>query len=157
MAAEIILTKEGKKKIEEELNHLIQVERGQAAERVKVAREYGDLSENAEYDAAKEDQGRLEAKIIELEEILKNSKVIEENEIDLSVVNLGCNVTIYDEDMDEEVTYKLVGAAEANFKEKMISNKSPLGVALLGHKVGERVEVKAPSGLLYFKIINISK
>ncbi len=157
MAVEIILTKDGYKKLEDELDHLIKDERGKAAERVKIAREFGDLSENAEYDAAKEDQGRLEARINEIEATLKYATVIDDSDIDLTVVNVGCTVKLYDEDMDEEVTYKLVGAAEANFSEGMISNKSPLGEAILGHKAGERVEIKAPSGAFFYKILNITK
>ena len=154
----IILTKEGYKKLEEELDFLVKVKRGEAAERVKLAREFGDLSENAEYDAAKEDQGRLEAKILEIEATLKYAKVIDESDLDLSVVSVGCVVKMHDEDMDEVVEYKLVGAAEANYEEGTISNKAPLGLAILGKKVGDRAEVKAPNGSIYFyKILSISK
>ncbi|MBR2984566.1 MAG: transcription elongation factor GreA [Clostridia bacterium] len=159
MATEsIILTKEGYKKLEEELEILVKEKRGEAAERVKQAREFGDLSENAEYDAAKEDQGRLEAKILEIEATLKYAKVIDDSELDLSVISVGCVVKMHDEDMDEVVEYKLVGAAEANYEEGSISNKSPLGQAILGKKVGDRAEVKAPNGIIYFyKILSISK
>ena len=143
---------------EEKLNYYRTVLRPEVTKKIGIAREFGDLSENAEYDAAKEDQGRLEAKILEIEATLKYAKVIDDSELDLSVISVGCVVKMHDEDMDEVVEYKLVGAAEANYEEGSISNKSPLGQAILGKKVGDRAEVKAPNGIIYFyKILSISK
>ena len=155
--ADIILTTEGYKEKEAELEHLIKVKRAEAAERVKTAREFGDLSENAEYDAAKTDQGLIEARIRELEETLKRAKIIDGEAIDTTTVSVGCFVRIHDLDYDEKSEYKLVGSAEANFAENKISNESPLGAALIGHKVGETIEVKAPAGVSNFKILGIRK
>ena len=155
--ADIVLTREGFKKYEEELEYLIKVKRAEAVESVKAAREQGDLSENADYDAAKEDQGILEARIREIEEILKRAKIIDGEAIDTTTVSVGCFVTIYDLEYDEQSEYKLVGSAEANYAENKISNESPLGAAIIGHKVGDLVEVKAPAGVVEFKILNIRK
>lgn len=155
--ADIILTTEGYKQKEAELEHLIKVKRAEAAERVKTAREFGDLSENAEYDAAKDDQGLIEARIRELEETLKRAKIIDGEAIDTTTVSVGCFVEVHDLDYDEKNEFKLVGSAEANYDEKKISNESPLGAALVGHKVGETVEVKAPAGVSCFKILGIRK
>ncbi|MBQ7712198.1 MAG: transcription elongation factor GreA [Clostridia bacterium] len=155
--ADIILTTEGYKEKEAELEHLIKVKRAEAAERVKTAREFGDLSENAEYDAAKTDQGLIEARIRELEETLKRAKIIDGEAIDTTTVSVGCFVRIHDLDYDEKSEYKLVGSAEANFAENKISNESPLGAALIGHKVGETIEVKAPAGVYSVKILGIRK
>ena len=155
--ADIFLTKEGYKAKEEELDYYIKVKRPAAAEQVKLARELGDLSENAEYDAAKNDQGEIEAKIRELEEILKHAKIIDGSAIDTTVVSVGCFVKIHDIEYDEIEEYKLVGSAEANFSEKKISNESLLGAALIGSKVGDIVEVKAPAGVSQYKVLNIRK
>ena len=155
--ADIILTTEGYKEKEAELEHLIKVKRAEAAERVKTAREFGDLSENAEYDAAKTDQGLIEARIRELEETLKRAKIIDGEAIDTTTVSVGCFVRVHDLDYDEKSEYKLVGSAEANFAENKISNESPLGAALIGHKVGETIEVKAPAGVYSVKILGIRK
>ena len=155
--ADIILTTEGYKEKEAELEHLIKVKRAEAAERVKTAREFGDLSENAEYDAAKTDQGLIEARIRELEETLKRAKIIDGEAIDTTTVSVGCFVRIHALDYDEKSEYKLVGSAEANFAENKISNESPLGAALIGHKVGETIEVKAPAGVYSVKILGIRK
>ena len=154
----IPITVRGAELLKAELKRLKSVDRPAVVQAIKEAREKGDLSENAEYDAAKEDQGRLEAKILEIEATLKYAKVIDDSELDLSVISVGCVVKMHDEDMDEVVEYKLVGAAEANYEEGSISNKSPLGQAILGKKVGDRAEVKAPNGIIYFyKILSISK
>ena len=155
--ADIILTTEGYKEKEAELEHLIKVKRAEAAARVKTAREFGDLSENAEYDAAKTDQGLIEARIRELEETLKRAKIIDGEAIDTTTVSVGCFVRVHDLDYDEKSEYKLVGSAEANFAENKISNESPLGAALIGHKVGETIEVKAPAGVYSVKILGIRK
>ena len=155
--AEIVLTPEGYKKLQDELDYYIQVKRPEAAERVKLARELGDLSENAEYDAAKNDQGMIEGHIRELEETLKLAKVIDGDAIDTTVVSVGCFVKLHDLEYDEIEEYKVVGSAEANYAEHKISNESLLGAALIGHKVKDVVEVKAPAGVSQYKILNIRK
>ena len=155
--ADIVLTKEGYKKLEDELDFYIKKKRPEAAERVKLAREFGDLSENAEYDAAKDEQGIVEGHIRELEETLKLAKVIDGEDIDTTVVSVGCFVKIHDLEYDEKEEFKIVGSAEANYAEHKISNESILGAALIGHKKNEIVEVKAPAGVSQYKILNIRK
>ena len=155
--AEIVLTTEGYKKLEEELDYYIKVKRPEAAEKVKTAREFGDLSENAEYDAAKDEQGIVEAHIRELEETLNRAKVIDGEAIDTTVVSMGCYVKIHDLEYDEKDEFKIVGSAEANYAERKISNESVLGAALIGHKKNEIVEVRAPAGVSQYKILNIRK
>ena len=155
--AEIVLTTEGYKKLEEELDFYVKVKRAEAAEKVKTAREFGDLSENAEYDAAKDEQGIVEAHIRELEEILKQAKIVDGEAIDTTTVSVGCFVKIHDLEYDEKDEYKIVGSAEANFAEHKISNESVLGAALLGHKKNDIVEVRAPAGVSQYKILNIRK
>ena len=155
--ADIVLTPEGYKKLEEELDLYIKVKRREAAERVKVAREFGDLSENAEYDAAKDEQGVVEAHIRELEETLKRAVVIDGEAIDTTTVSVGCFVKIHDLEYDEKDEFKIVGSAEANYAEHKISNESVLGAALLGHKKNDIVEVRAPAGVSQYKILNIRK
>ena len=155
--AEIVLTTEGYKKLEEELDYFIKVKRPEAAEKVKTAREFGDLSENAEYDAAKDEQGIVEAHIRELEETLNRAKVIDGEAIDTTVVSMGCYVKIHDLEYDEKDEFKIVGSAEANYAERKISNESVLGAALIGHKKNEIVEVRAPAGVSQYKILNIRK
>ena len=154
---EIVLTTEGYKKLEQELDHYIKVKRPEAAEKVKLAREFGDLSENAEYDAAKDEQGIVEARIRELEETLKRAKIIDGEAIDTTVVSVGCFVKIHDLEYDEKDEFKIVGSAEANYSERKISNESVLGAALLGHKKNDIVEVRAPAGVSQYKILNIRK
>ncbi|MCR4726843.1 MAG: transcription elongation factor GreA [Clostridia bacterium] len=155
--AEIVLTKEGYKKLEEELDFYIKQKRPEAAERVKLAREFGDLSENAEYDAAKDEQGIVEGHIRELEETLKLAKVIDGEAIDTTTVSVGCFVKVHDIEYDETEEFKIVGSAEANYADHKISNESILGAALIGHKKGEIVDVKAPAGVSQYKILNIRK
>lgn len=157
MANEIYLTKAGYKKLDEELDYLIKVKRPEMAERVKAAREFGDLSENAEYDAAKDEQGMVEGKIRELEATLKYAIVIEDDKIDTKVVSVGGTVKIHDLDYDEILEYQIVGTAEADFSENKISNQSLLGMALLGKAEGVTVEVKAPAGIGQYKILKIGK
>ena len=154
---EIDLTTDGYKKLEQELDHYIKVKRPEAAEKVKLAREFGDLSENAEYDAAKDEQGIVEARIRELEETLKRAKIIDGEAIDTTVVSVGCFVKIHDLEYDEKDEFKIVGSAEANYAERKISNESVLGAALLGHKKNDVVEVRAPAGVSQYKILNIRK
>ena len=143
-----ILTYEGLRKYEEELHDLKVVKRKEVAQKIKEAREQGDLSENAEYDAAKDEQRDIEARIEELEKILKNAEVVVEDEVDLDKINIGCQVKILDLEYDEELDYKIVGSTEANSLQGRISNESPLGRALIGSKVGDRVEVETQAGVI---------
>ncbi|NLM12769.1 MAG: transcription elongation factor GreA [Epulopiscium sp.] len=151
----IVLTYEGLQSLENELQELKTVRRKEVAEKIKEARGQGDLSENAEYDAAKEEQAEIETRIVELEKILRNAQVIDEDEVNVDVINLGCRVKIYDMEFDEELDYAIVGSTEADPSEGKISNESPVGAALIGHKVGDVVEVEVPEGKLEFKILEI--
>ena len=137
-----ILTYEGLKKLEEELENLKVVKRKEVAGKIKEAREQGDLSENAEYDAAKDEQRDIEARIEELEKILKNAEVVVEDEVNLDKISIGCTVTVYDEEFEEEMEFRIVGSTEANSLQGKISNESPVGQALLGHEVGDSVTVE---------------
>ena len=141
-----LLTYAGLKKLEEELHDLKVVKRKEVAEKIKEAREQGDLSENAEYDAAKDEQRDIEARIEEIEKILKNAEVVVEDEVDLDKINIGCKVKVHDYEFEEDIELKLVGSTEANSLEGKISNESPVGAALLGHKQGEAVEAQGPTG-----------
>ena len=152
-----IMTYEGVKKLEEELEYLKTVKRKEVAEKIKEAREQGDLSENAEYDAAKDEQRDIEARIEELEGILKNAEVVVEDEVDLDKINIGCIVKILDVEYSEELEYKIVGSTEANSLKGKISNESPVGKALIGHKVGDTVEVETPAGVFAYKILEIQR
>jgi transcription elongation factor GreA len=152
-----ILTSAGLKKLEDELDELIVVKRKEVAQKIKEAREQGDLSENAEYDAAKDEQRDIEARIEEIEKILKNVEVVIEDEVDLDKINIGCEVVLYDEEFEEEVTYQIVGSTEANSLGGKISNESPVGKALLGKQAGDEVEVDAPQGTISLKILEITK
>lgn len=154
---EVILTQEGYDKLEQELNYLKTEKRTEIAERIKVARGFGDLSENAEYDEAKSAQSENEAKITELEAKLRNAKVINEKEIDTKTVQIGNCVKLHDLEFDEDIEYTIVGSTEVNLAENKISNESPVGKALLGKKKGEIVEVDAPDGVIKFKILAIKK
>ena len=150
-----VLTYNGLKEREEELRILKVVRRKDVAEKIKEARGQGDLSENAEYDAAKEEQAEIEARIAVLEKLLRNAVVIDEDEIDKTSINVGSSFTIYDEEFDENIDYTLVGSAEANPMEGRISNESPLGAALLGLKEGDSACVDAPAGQTKYKVIKI--
>jgi transcription elongation factor GreA len=152
-----ILTYAGLQKLEEELENLKVVRRKEIADKIKEAREQGDLSENAEYDAAKEEQGHIEARIEDIEKILKNAEVVDEEEIDLEKISVGCKVKIFDVEFDEELELKLVGSTEADSLNNKISNESPLGQALIGGKVGEVVEVETQTGTSQFKILDIQR
>ena len=138
-----ILTYEGLRRYEDELHDLKVVKRQEVAQKIKEAREQGDLSENAEYDAAKDEQRDIEARIEELEKILKNAEVVVEDEVDLEKINIGCRVKILDLEYNEELEYKIVGSTEANSLKGKISNESPVGKALIGAKVGDVVNVEA--------------
>ncbi len=152
-----ILTYAGLKKLEDELQELKVVRRQEVAQKIKEAREQGDLSENAEYDAAKDEQRDIEARIDELEKILKNAEVVIEDEIDLEKINIGCKVKVYDVEFDEEMEFSIVGSTEANSLQHKISNESPVGQALLGRKVGESVTVETQAGSIEYKVLEIQR
>ena len=152
-----ILTYEGLKKLEDELENLKVVRRKEVSQKIKEAREQGDLSENAEYDAAKDEQRDIEARIEELEKILKNAEVVVEEEADLDKVSIGCSVKILDCEFDEALEYKIVGSTEANSLKGKISNESPVGKALLGKQVGDTVTVETPAGEFSYKVLSIHR
>ena len=152
-----ILTYEGLRKLEEELDDLIVVKRKEIAQKIKEAREQGDLSENAEYDAAKDEQRDIEARIEELEKILKNVEVVDEDEVDLDKINIGCKVKILDLEYKDELEYKIVGSTEANSLKGKISNESPVGKALMGAKVGDVITVETPAGTFQYQVLEIQK
>ena len=152
---EVILTREGYEKLSREIEFLSTDKRRQVADRIRVAREFGDISENAEYDDAKNEQMLLEHRIATLEERLKAARVIEASDVSSDVVSIGSRVKLKDMDANETVEYHIVGSAEANPAEYRLSNESPVGKAILGHKKGEVVEVAAPRGSLKFKIVAI--
>lgn len=159
MAAEKknILTYEGLKKLEDELQDLKVIRRKEVADKIKEAREQGDLSENAEYDAAKEEQREIELRIEELEKILKNAEVVVEEEVDVDAINIGCQVKVLDMEYEDEIEFRIVGSTEASSLNGKISNESPVGKALLRHKIGDVVEVETPAGVLEYKILEIQK
>ncbi|MDX6515126.1 MAG: transcription elongation factor GreA [Gaiellaceae bacterium] len=152
---EVILTKEGFEKLKKEIDFLSTAKRLEVAERIRVAREFGDIAENAEYDDAKNEQAMLEHRIALLEERLRDARVIQKSEITADVVSIGSHVRLKDVDANETVEYHIVGSAEANPAENKLSNESPVGKAIIGHKKGETVEVTAPRGTLKFKILDI--
>ena len=155
MDKKVALTYDGIRELEEELKVLKVTKRKEIAQKIKEARSQGDLSENAEYDAAKEEQARAEARIVVIEKMLRNAEVIDEEELDKDTIRLGSKVTLFDEEFDEEVTYHIVGPAESNPEKNRISNESPLGNGLIGRKAGDEVEIDAPMGLLKFKVLTI--
>ena len=152
-----ILTYAGLKALEEELENLKVVKRKEVAGKIKEAREQGDLSENAEYDAAKDEQRDIEARIEELEGILKNVEVIVEDEVDLDKISIGCRVKVYDLEFAEEMEFKIVGSTEANSLQGRISNESPVGQALLGRTVNDIVDVETQAGMMQYKVLDISR
>ncbi|MGN0291088.1 MAG: transcription elongation factor GreA [Lachnospiraceae bacterium] len=152
-----LLTYEGLQKLENELQDLKVVRRKEVAQKIKEAREQGDLSENAEYDAAKDEQRDIEARIDEIEKILKNAEVVIEEEVDLDKISVGCRVRILDMEFDEELEYKIVGSTEANSLKGKISNESPVGKALLGAKVNDVVTVETQAGDLKYKVLEIQR
>lgn len=157
MAKSVMLTAEGLKQLEDELDLLKGEKRREIAEKIKVARSYGDLSENSEYDDAKNEQAILEARIAEIEANLKIAVIIDENEFSDQSVHIGSLVKVENVSMGREFEYRIIGSNEANPKENKISDESPVGRALLGKKVGDMVEVEVPAGLLTFKVLGISK
>ncbi|MDD6402345.1 MAG: transcription elongation factor GreA [Lachnospiraceae bacterium] len=152
-----MLTYEGLKKLEDELQDLKVNKRQEVAQKIKEAREQGDLSENAEYDAAKDEQRDIEARIEEIEKILKNAEVIDEDEFDSETVNFGSEVTLHDMEIDEDVVYKIVGSTEADILKNKISNESPLGIALMKKRIGDVVTVEAPDGNFDYMIKEIKR
>lgn len=152
-----ILTYAGLKQYEDELQNLKVFKRKEVAQKIKEAREQGDLSENAEYDAAKDEQRDIEARIEELEKLLKNAEVVVEDEIDLEKINVGCQVKVYDIDFDEEMEFKIVGSTEANSLQNKISNESPVGQALIGRRVGDVVDVETQVGTIQYKVLEIQR
>ncbi|MEG0565219.1 MAG: transcription elongation factor GreA [Hungatella sp.] len=152
-----ILTYAGLKQYEDELQTLKVVKRKEVAQKIKEAREQGDLSENAEYDAAKDEQRDIELRIEELENLLKNAEVVVEDEIDLDKINVGCQVKVYEIDFDEEMNFRIVGSTEANSLQNKISNESPVGKALLGKKVGDIVDVETQVGIIQYKVLEIQR
>ncbi len=149
-------TEEGLEKLKKEYEHLMKVERPQASQAVARAREKGDLSENAEYDAAREAQGLLEMRISKLEDVLTNARIIDKNSIDTSKVTILSRVKVKNHKLKKEFTYTLVSEKESNIKEMKISVKSPIGEALLGNKVGDKVDIKTPGGMMTLEILDIS-
>ncbi|HHW70789.1 MAG TPA: transcription elongation factor GreA [Clostridiales bacterium] len=154
---EIILTPEGVMKLEQELIHLKTVRRREVAQRIKQALAFGDLSENSEYDEAKNEQAFIEGRIVSLENMLKNAKIIDDEDIETDVVSIGCTVKLLDVEFDEIIEYTIVGSAEANPSKNKISNESPVGRALIGKRVDEEVAVNVPDGVIRFKILEIKK
>ena len=152
-----ILTYEGLKKYEDELHDLKVYKRKEVAQKIKEAREQGDLSENAEYDAAKDEQRDIEARIEELEKILKNAEVVDEDEVDLDKINIGCKVKILDVEFNEELEYKIVGSTEANSLKGKISNESPVGKALIGKREGDDVVVETHAGSITYRESEIQR
>jgi transcription elongation factor GreA len=152
---EVILTPEGHAKLKEEIEHLSTVKRREVADRIKQAREFGDITENSEYDDAKNEQAMLEHRIAMLQERLSSARVVNKKEIPTGVVAVGTKVRLRDIDAKETIEYQIVGSAEANPAEQKLSNESPVGKAIMGHKKGETVEVAAPRGSLKFKIMDI--
>lgn len=154
MADKFYMTQEGYEAAKKELEYLTKVKRAEIVERIQEARSHGDLSENAEYDAARNEQAANEGEILELDYKLKNAVIIEETE-DTSVVHIGSTVTVYDADLEEEATYTIMGTTEADAMKNVISNESPVGSALLRRKKGDTVTVKAPDGEYSLKILKI--
>ncbi len=157
MAKAIKITEDGLVKLKDELEILKTKGRADIAEKIKIARGYGDLSENSEYDEAKNEQAKIEARIVELEAMLKNVEIIENVKGSAKTVVIGVKVKVLDMEFDEELEYRVVGSTEANPLESKISDESPLGKALLGKKIGDEVIVDAPAGELKYKILEISK
>ena len=152
-----VMTYEGVKALESELEDLKVNRRKEVAQKIKEAREQGDLSENAEYDAAKEEQREIEARIEEIEKILKNAEVVDSEDIKDNSITLGCSVKIFDEEFKEVVNYKIVGSTETDIANNKISNESPIGKALIGKKEGDEIVVESPSGELKFKVMEITR
>lgn len=152
---QIVLTEDGYKKLEEELAYLKGPKKMEVAERIKIAREFGDISENSEYDEAKNEQSLLEAKILETENTLRLAKVVDDDDVSTRMVGVGNKVKVFDYEFEEEIEYSIVGAAEVDLTLGKISNESPVGKALIGKKKGQDVFVETPGGLVKYKIVSI--
>ena len=152
-----ILTSKRMQALEDELQDMKEVKRKENAQKIKEAREQGDLSENAEYDAAKDEQRSIEAKIEELEKIIRNAEVIDESTFDKDTVSIGSTVRFYDEEFDEELEYRIVGSTESDIMKGLISNESPLGKALVGSKLGQEIEVESAEGVSKYRVLEISR
>lgn len=150
-----LLTRAGLNKLENELHNLKVNKRQEIAEKIKEAREQGDLSENAEYDAAKDEQREIEERIVAIEFLLKNAEVVDDAEE--GTINIGCKVKLFDKEFDEEVEYMIVGSTEANSMQGKISNESPVGMALLNHRVGDEVTVETQAGILEYKVLSVER
>nr|WP_317412182.1 transcription elongation factor GreA [uncultured Solibaculum sp.] len=157
MAKQVLLTDEGLRKLEAELEELKTVKRKEIADKIEVARSFGDLSENSEYDEAKNDQAIVEARIAELEAMLRNVKVLDEDELSTEMIHVGSKVRLFDREFEEEVEYQIVGSTEADPSKGRISDECPVGKGLLGHRVGEAVEIEVPDGVVTFDVLEISK
>lgn len=157
MAKQVMVTAEGLRQLEEELDYLKGEKRKEVAEKIKVARSYGDLSENSEYDDAKNEQAMLEARIVTIEATLKNAVLIDEDSISNEHIHIGSKVRLENITLGREVEYKIVGSSESNPSEGKISDESPVGLALLGHSTGDVVEVETPAGVFGFKVLEISR
>ncbi len=157
MAKKVLLTSEGLKKLQDELDNLKNVRRKENTAALKIAKSFGDLSENSEYDEAKNEQAEIEARISEIENMLKNAEIIDEDGVATDVASIGSKVSVKDLDDGEITEYLIVGSTEADPTKGKISDESPVGSALLGHKIGEVVAVEAPMGMLEYEIVNISK
>ncbi|MFD0591146.1 transcription elongation factor GreA [Paenibacillus sp. GCM10027627] len=154
---QIILTQDGLKKLEEELENLKSVKRREVAERIKIAIGYGDISENSEYEDAKNEQAFIEGRIITLEKMLRNARIINNDDIDIDLVSIGSIVTVEDLEFGDSMEYAIVGTAESDPLQNKISNESPVGKAILGKKKGTVVEVNVPAGIIQYKIVDIKK
>ncbi len=157
MAKQTLLTDEGLKNYEQELEYLKTVKRKEVAEKIKVALSFGDLSENSEYDEAKNDQAMLEARIAQIETILKNAKIIDESELNNEHIHIGSKVKVHDFEFDEDAVYQIIGSDEADPFNGKLSDESPVGAAMIGHQVGDIVEVETPDGPIKFEILEITK
>lgn len=155
MAKEVFLTPAGFADLEKRLEHLKVVSRREVAEKIKVAREFGDITENAEYDAAKEEQAMIEGEIFDIEQKLRTATIINEDNIDTSTVSVGCTVTLFDYEFGDKIIYKIVGTTEADPSNNKISNESPVGRALLGKRKNSVITVETPGGVSKFKIMEI--
>lgn len=157
MAKQVMMTEEGLKKLENELDELKSVKRREVSEKIKIALSFGDLSENSEYDEAKNEQAIVEARIADLEAMLRNVRVLDEEEINAAVIHVGSKVRVKDLEFDEIIDYQIVGSSETDPMNGKISDESPVGSALIGHAAGETVEVETPGGIVKFEILEVTR
>ncbi|MEG0914154.1 MAG: transcription elongation factor GreA [Christensenellaceae bacterium] len=157
MANDVVLTHQGVKELEAKLEYLKTIRRLEIAEEITVARAFGDISENSEYDDAKNEQARIEGEIVSIEKMLRNAVVVDQDDVDVQKVNVGTTVKVYDKEFDEEMEYQIVGSVEADLSLNKISNESPVGKALIGKKIGNIVRVETPGGIVKYKILDIYK